>query len=86
MTATDTTRTTATAEGGNSGRPSAGMKKQAPPATPASGERRMASAADTKHPPDGIAISPAISPLPPIYLPRPGEPSSTGLLCSGGNR
>jgi hypothetical protein len=60
MTATDTTRRTATAENGNPDKPRADMKKQAPP--------------------DGIAISPAIGPLPPIYVPRPGEISSTGLL------
>ena len=31
--------------------------------------------------PDGIAVSPAIGPLPAIYVPRtPGEATSTGLL------
>jgi hypothetical protein len=42
----------------------------------------MTSAADAATGrPDGIAVSPAIGPLPAIYVPRtPGEATSTGLL------
>jgi hypothetical protein len=37
--------------------------------------------------PDGIAVSPAIGPLPAIYVPRtPGEATSTGLLWQAAAR
>jgi len=41
----------------------------------------QAAAADTTRPrPDPIAISPAIGPQPPVYLPPPGQSGPAGLL------
>jgi hypothetical protein len=59
------------------------MKKQSPPMTHRRARGQMTSAADTAAAgrPEGIAVSPAIGPLPAIYVPRmPGEATSTGLL------
>jgi hypothetical protein len=49
-----------------------------PPLT--SGEERMASAEISEPGPDPVAISPAIGPLPAIYVPRRGEAGGTGVL------
>ena len=50
-----------------------------PPAT--SDDEATASADAGEHEPEGLAISPAIGPLPAIYVPQsPSEPSATGLL------
>lgn len=58
------------------------MNKQSLSAAHRRARGRMTSAADSAPGrPDGIAVSPAIGPLPAIYVPRtPGEATSTGLL------
>ena len=48
------------------------------PGTP--GDERMASAEVSEPRPDPVAISPAIGPLPTIYVPPRGEAGSTRLL------
>jgi hypothetical protein len=51
-----------------------------PPAT-TSDEESTASADSGEHNPEAFAISPAIGPLPAIYVPHsPSEPSATGVL------
>jgi len=55
------------------------MTEQArPPAT--SSQERIASAEASEPGPDPVAVSPAIGPLPAIYVPPRGEAGSTGLL------
>ena len=58
------------------------MKNQSPPPTHRRACSQMTSGSDAAAGrPDGIAVSPAIGPLPAIYVPRmPGEATSTGLL------
>lgn len=58
------------------------MKKQAPLAAHRRAHDQVTSAGDgATARPDGIAVSPAIGPLPAIYVPRtPGEATSTGPL------
>jgi hypothetical protein len=61
-------------------------KKGPPGSTPrerlaASSEGKQAAPADTtRSGPDPIPISPAIGPLPPVYLPPQGQPGPAGLL------
>lgn len=31
--------------------------------------------------PDPVAVSPGVGPLPPIYVPPPGQPGPVGLFC-----
>jgi hypothetical protein len=58
------------------------MKQQSPLMTHCRARGQVTSAVDgATVRPDGIAVSPAIGPLPAIYVPRtPGEAASTGLL------
>ena len=42
--------------------------------------KQAAPAHTTRSRPDPIAISPGAGPLPPIYLPPPGQPGPAGLL------
>lgn len=50
------------------------------PHPPTAGDGEAAAAPDTRRP-DGEAVSPAVGPIPAIYVPQsPGEASSTGLL------
>ena len=64
------------------------MKKQSPSATHRRARGQVTSAADgAAVRPDGIAVSPAIGPLPAIYVPRTlGEATSTGLLWQASAR
>jgi hypothetical protein len=57
------------------------MNKQIPAAAPASDGHRMPSAGGTGARPDAFAVSPAIGPLPGIYVPpSPGQAPAPGLL------
>jgi hypothetical protein len=49
------------------------------PAT-ASDRQLTAPAGTTRSQPDPIAVSPALGPLPAIYVPPPGQPGPAGLL------
>jgi hypothetical protein len=53
------------------------MRKPAQHSATASDERPAASSDATQPGPDGGAVSPAIGPLPPIYVPRPPSQAST---------
>jgi len=51
------------------------------PAATTSGEEATASAASGEHKPEVFGISPAVGPVPAIYVPQsPSEPSATGLF------
>src|SRR5215472_11932828 len=55
-------------------------KPDRPPATTGD-EEATASTDSGEHQPEAFAVSPAIGPVPSIYVPQsPGEPSATGLL------
>jgi hypothetical protein len=56
--------------------------RSAPSHSPAAiSDGKQAAPADaTRSRPDPIALSPAAGPLPPIYLPPPGQPGPAGLL------
>jgi hypothetical protein len=57
------------------------MTAQAPPPAADSHDKEAGSADAVRSQPDQIAISPAIGPLPAIYVPRaPGESGPIGLL------
>jgi hypothetical protein len=57
------------------------VNKQIPPAAPASDGPRMPSAKGTETRPDALAVSPAIGPLPAIYVPPPpSQATAVGLL------
>ena len=64
------------------------MKKPSPRRAHGKARGQMTSAADaTTGRPDGFAVSPAIGPLPAIYVPRtPDEATSTGLLWQAAAR
>ena len=52
-----------------------------PSATTSDDDGAAASADSGEHEPEAFAISPAVGPVPAIYVPQsPGEPSATGLL------
>ena len=57
------------------------MNKQIPPAAPTSVGHRIPSAEGAEARPDAFAVSPAIGPLPAIYVrPSPSQATAPGLL------
>jgi len=57
------------------------MTNQIPPAAPTSGPDPTPSAEDTAARDDALGISPAVGPLPPIYVPpAPGQETRFSLL------
>jgi len=55
------------------------MTAPAPHPAP-TGDGEAAGSADDNTRPTGVAVSPAVGPLPPIFVPRSPQASTTGLL------